>query len=62
MSSQTVRFLAFLAALTLAAPALAVDEVQDAGALTPTFQEGDLITFDQIDKLRPFLPSEFWDT
>jgi hypothetical protein len=34
---------------------------EDAGALTPAFNEGDVITFDQVDKLRPFLPDEFWD-
>ena len=59
MSSRCIRFL--LACLTLALPANAADEVQDAGALTPTFQEGDVISFDQIEKLRPFLPPEFWD-
>jgi hypothetical protein len=48
-----------LAALTLAAPALA--EQTDAGAAVPTFQEGDVISYDRMEKLRPFLPEQFWD-
>jgi hypothetical protein len=35
--------------------------VEDAAALAPTFQEGDVISIDQVDKLRPFLPPEFWN-
>jgi hypothetical protein len=47
-----------LAALTLlSAPALAQEDVAP-GA--PTFQEGDIISMDQIEKLKPFLPEEFW--
>ncbi len=45
--------------LLLASPALA-QNAEDAGALTPTFQEGDVISFDELEKLRPFLPEEFW--
>ena len=52
--------LALFTALLLAAPALA-QQAEDAGALVPQFQEGDVITMDQIDKLKPFLPPEFWD-
>ena len=50
------------AMLTVLASALPVRaaEVQDAGDLVPTFQEGDVISVDQVDKLRPFLPPEFW--
>jgi hypothetical protein len=48
-----------LAVGVLAAPALAQQE--DAGALTPTFKEGDVIGFEQLEKIRPFLPQEFWD-
>ncbi len=50
--------LCVLAALGTAAPATAVE---DAGGATPQFAEGDIITLDQVDKLRPFLPEEFWD-
>lgn len=32
----------------------------DAAIAEPTFREGDTITLDQVDKLRPFLPPEFW--
>src|SRR5262245_41331787 len=34
---------------------------EDAGALTPAFKPGDVITIDQLEKIRPFLPEEFWD-
>ena len=51
---------ALLAALSLALPATA-QQAEDAGALVPSFSEGDVITFDQLEKLRPFLPTEFWD-
>jgi len=33
--------------------------VSDAGALP--FQEGDVITHDRVESLRPYLPPEFWD-
>ncbi len=52
--------LALLTTLLLTAPALA-QQAEDAGALVPQFQEGDVITMDQIEKLKPFLPAEFWD-
>jgi len=52
--------LALLTALLLASPASA-QNAEDAGALAPQFQPGDTITYDQIDKLKPFLPAEFWD-
>ncbi len=48
-----------LATALLAAPAVAQPE--DAGALTPAFEEGDVIGYEQLDAIRPFLPPEFWD-
>src|SRR5215471_8483833 len=52
------------AALAVAAPlagsAPAARAVEDAGTRTPAFKPGDVITFDQLEKLRPFLPEEFW--
>ena len=41
--------------------ALPVAAAEDAGAGAPQFKEGDVITFEQIDKLKPFLPDQFWD-
>jgi hypothetical protein len=41
----------------LAPPALAQEDVAP-GA--PTFKEGDIISMDQVEKLKPFLPEEFW--
>ncbi len=53
------RFVCLAAALGLAAaPALAQEDVKP-GA--PTFEEGDVISLEQTEKLRPFLPPEFWD-
>ncbi len=49
-----------LAALLASAPA-ATEEAQDAGAVVPTFQEGDLVGFEEVHKLKPFLPDQFWD-
>jgi hypothetical protein len=52
------------ALLLLATPALAQEaqEAQDAGiATTPQFAEGDIISMDQLDKLKPYLPEQFWD-
>ncbi len=49
-----------LVALLASTPA-ATDDLEDAGAVVPTFQEGDLIGFDEVQKLKPFLPEEFWD-
>ncbi len=52
--------LVVLMLMTLVAPALA-QAAEDADGLTPAFKEGDVVTFDQIEKLKPFLPEEFWD-
>jgi hypothetical protein len=53
-----VRFVCIAAAVALAAPALAQEDVKP-GA--PTFKEGDVITLDTIEQIKPFLPPEFWD-
>jgi hypothetical protein len=52
------RFAPVLLALALASPALAQEDVAP-GA--PTFKEGDTITFDKVESLKPYLPPEFWD-
>ncbi|MBW2269536.1 MAG: DUF1329 domain-containing protein [Deltaproteobacteria bacterium] len=49
-----------LAVGCLLAP-LSARAVEDAGGATPQFQEGDVITYDQVDTLRRFVPDEFWD-
>ncbi len=52
-----IRLLGTLLALTLLAlPAFAQEDTSAA----PSFSEGDVITIDQIEKLKPFLPPEFW--
>jgi hypothetical protein len=35
--------------------------VEDAGSGTPDFKQGDTIAFDKVEKLKPFLPKDFWD-
>jgi hypothetical protein len=44
--------------LVLAAPIAAQQEDVAPGA--PTFQEGDVISIDRVESLKPFLPPEFW--
>jgi hypothetical protein len=60
MSPQKIFFLTALCALVLGLPA-AAQQAEDAGGLTPSFKEGDVISLDQVEKLRPFLPEQFWD-
>jgi hypothetical protein len=60
MRAHSARTLVFFAVLALAVPAWG-QAAEDAGSLVPQFQEGDVITLDRIDKLRPYLPEEFWD-
>jgi len=38
----------------------AQDGLEDASPGEPPFREGDVITFDQIDRLREYLPPEYW--
>ena len=33
---------------------------EDAGVVGPAFKEGDVVDFDRIDSLKPYLPPEFW--
>ncbi|MCC6641110.1 MAG: DUF1329 domain-containing protein [Deltaproteobacteria bacterium] len=51
--------LACAAAFALAAPAGA-QKAEDSGAAAPKFKEGDVITMDKIESIKPFLPPEFW--
>jgi len=53
--------LSALAALAFATPAAAQKKAEDTGVVGPSFKEGDVITFDKIDSLKPFLPPEFWN-
>jgi Protein of unknown function (DUF1329) len=52
------RFVYLAAAVALAVPALAQEDVKPG---SPTFKEGDVISLDKIEQLKPFLPPEFWD-
>jgi hypothetical protein len=48
-------------AFALALPAAMAQAQEDTEGVGPTFKEGDVIGFEKIDALRPFLPKEFWD-
>ncbi len=61
MSFSTRIALTALAAVFFAGPALAQDAVEDAGIVGPTFKQGDVISLDKIEALRPYLPPEFWN-
>ncbi|MCP3986516.1 MAG: DUF1329 domain-containing protein [bacterium] len=51
-------FSVLLMMLMLAAPGLTEQEDVVPGA--PTFKEGDIITLENVNSLKPFLPKEFW--
>ncbi|MEE2673500.1 MAG: DUF1329 domain-containing protein [Myxococcota bacterium] len=55
------RMLAGLSALALLFSVAPAVGQEDAGGAGPTFQEGDVITFEKIDALRRYLPDEFWN-
>jgi hypothetical protein len=48
-----------LAALVCFAPSVA-RAAEDTGAAGPTFKTGDVIPFEKIEELKPFLPKEVW--
>jgi hypothetical protein len=50
-----------LVALATAASAAAQKKTEGTGVVGPSFNEGDVITFDKIDSLKHFLPPEFWN-
>ena len=60
MRSYATILLASLAFL-LAAPSERARAAEDAPGGAPPFKEGDVITVDQINQLKPYLPPEFWD-
>jgi hypothetical protein len=55
---RPLRPLALALSLLLAGAAVAQE---DAGPGDPGFHEGDVIPFDQVDRLKPYLPRHFWD-
>ena len=58
-----VRFKAFWLLILLASWGVApgVHSQQDAEGTSPGFKEGDILTFETVDKLKPYLPKEFWN-
>ena len=59
MTAARLKLVVLLTALTLAMVATASAQ-EDAGGVGPAFKEGDVITMDKIEAIKPYLPSEFW--
>jgi hypothetical protein len=59
-ASRALCLLACAAATLSCVPVAGAAGTEDAGALVPSFKEGDVIGLADVDKLRPFLPDEFW--
>ena len=56
---KSILFTLVLSLLALPALVVQAQDSPDAGD-QPTFQEGDVITYEQLDKIKPYLPKEFW--
>jgi hypothetical protein len=52
-----MRFVALILSLVLPVSALAQEDAQPAFP----FKEGDVVTYDDVDKLKDFLPPDFWE-
>ena len=48
------------AAFFFAAALPSANAAEDSGAASPTFKTGDVVSFDKIEELKPFLPKELW--
>jgi hypothetical protein len=48
------------AAFLFAAPLSSARAADDTGTATPSFKTGDVLGFDKIEELKPFLPKELW--
>ncbi len=49
-----------LMSLFWAPHASAQGKIEDAGPMVPAFKEGDVISYQDLEKLRPYLPEDFW--
>jgi uncharacterized protein DUF1329 len=56
-----MRKLAWILGLALAGPAFAAEQAAQDVAPTTPFKEGDTITFAELDKLKDYLPPQFWE-
>jgi hypothetical protein len=57
-SRNTVVGLVAIALVSLAVGSVQAQE--DAEGMGPSFKEGDVITFEQVNALKPYVPEEFW--
>ncbi|MBW2421732.1 MAG: DUF1329 domain-containing protein, partial [Deltaproteobacteria bacterium] len=57
-SRNTVVGLVAIALVSLAVGSVQAQE--DAEGMGPSFKEGDIITFEQVEALKPYVPEEFW--
>ena len=58
---RRIRWVARTATAAFGLIATPASAAEDAGAVMPSFAEGDVIGMDAVQKLKPFLPGEFWD-
>ena len=56
-----MRKLAILLCLAVSATAFAAEQGSEDVLPNLPFKEGDTITFDQLEKLKDFLPAQFWE-
>jgi len=56
-----MRKLAWILGFLLAAPAFAAEQKSQDVLPTVPFKEGDTITFSELDKLKDYLPPQFWE-
>ncbi|HBZ69127.1 MAG TPA: hypothetical protein DEP35_05015 [Deltaproteobacteria bacterium] len=60
--ARSCRLVLALVVLGLAAPPPSKSALrQDTGTVGPPFREGETITFEQIQKIQPYVPPEFWN-
>jgi hypothetical protein len=61
MSGASRSLVVTLAGLAVAVLAPSAFAQVDAEGGAPSFKEGDIITYDKLDALKPFIPKDFWD-
>ncbi len=61
MAGSGLKAVACFAGVLLAMSGISAQAQEDAEGMAPTFKEGDIITFDKIDAIKPFIPAAFWN-
>jgi hypothetical protein len=61
MRESIFGFIVALAAIAAAMPVGAQAQRSEDSEAGPPLQEGEIISFENVDRLRPYLPKQFWD-